>query len=150
MRNLILVFIVLFLVSGCEKSSPAGGTLVTTEDFVLMPGYDWVTADEDQIYVIRTHEELRNYIESAGGEAEVETEIDIDFGKYSLLLASGRTYSGIRDITNTLIRHADGSMTFGIKIFHDAACVSPKWHVPVLISPTLNSGQIKLNVEKIW
>ena len=93
---------------------------------------------KDEVIIINSSEELKNYITCS----------DIDFAKYTLLVASGACTSGIQNITKKLINTEENKYSFDIDITLNETAVAPKWVETILIPKISQNAVIYLTVNR--
>ncbi len=104
---------------------------------------EWTNLDYDnKVIIINSNEELENYVNCMDGSNYPE----VDFSKYTLLLAKGRATSGIADIAKRFIKVAENNYSFNIDITLNMNTVAPLWTAGILISKISLDAIVLLNV----
>lgn len=96
-------------------------------------GYD------DKIIVINSDEQLTSYINCSDGNSQ-----EIDFSKYTLLLASGTTPNGIVEISNRLLQLSANGYKLNIEVLLNVAEVEERWVTALIIDKLSEENDIEL------
>ena len=99
--------------------------------------------DNAELIIINNNEELGNYISCTEGSYP-----EIDFSKYTLLLASGRSWNYIEDDDKraAFFKIARDEYTMNVIICQTIQFQSVKWQVSILVSKIANEETITLDV----
>lgn len=119
---------------------------VNVSDFSLTEttcNWNWQTIKRDTVYVINSEEELLTYI-----SCEKEDMPTIDFNKYSLLLTSGVTPSGVHSFSRHLQQTSINEYNLMVKIIMNMTAMPGFWHVAILAPRLSGSPAIKLEVKQ--
>ena len=98
--------------------------------------------DSKEVVIINSKNDVEKYTTCDGASF-----VDIDFSKYTLLVASGSTTSGIAGIRKQFTQEAD-NYNLDIDIALNMATIVPNWVVAILVSKMPKDAVISLNVYK--
>lgn len=127
---LILGLSIVVLCAGCSKDSHPEEKPVDMVDFVgKLTNWDWSEIEANRLYVIRSMDEYTRYVKS-----ENDPLPEIDFEKYSLLVAKGQANRGVAGMDNKVISSGSESYLLDINITLNAATAMDEWYVGILAS----------------
>jgi hypothetical protein len=133
-----LQVICLFAITGCQENNnnndPTEEIKMSVADYEPNRDYELINLNHNELHVIRSADELKNYIDIAG-----ESLPEPDFSKYSLLVVRGRTHQGIHDIVNELIQRKNNDYLFTTHVYLNLTMVAEEWKVVVLV-PAIPAG----------
>ena len=149
-----LVAMALFTAAGCSSvemnnskgGSPDDGTpenavTLSCSDYTLNPRWSWTETPANKLIVIRSKEELANYIFPNDKLPE-----DIDFEKNTLLLVAGQATNGIESVKKNFVK-ADAQYIYSVTFLLNDTTEAPKWRVAQLVPSVPNEAKISLDLE---
>ena len=108
-------------------------------------GCQWVSFESNKVIVINSTEELRNFIVCVDDGRF----FDIDFSKYSFLLARGSAESAVFYIDIDFSKEAAKKYVLNLKIHTDVSMVAQTWMIAG-ITPKITSGaNIVINTQEL-
>ncbi|PXV63808.1 hypothetical protein CLV62_11257 [Dysgonomonas alginatilytica] len=141
-KSLLLIYILVFsrtLFVGCSDDDKE--VEILTSNFVLGEPYRWnLSKQKDMFHIINNYAELQDYIEAVDGSKVAVNAPDFD--KYTLILASGTTQSGVAKIETKLIKHNDIDYTFEVYVFTNMATVVEGYIVAVTVPRLPNNAKV--------
>ncbi|MDR1739733.1 MAG: hypothetical protein LBR45_03140 [Bacteroidales bacterium] len=99
---------------------------------------------EGELIIIDNNEELENYISCINDNTYPE----IDFSKYTLLVASGGMTQGYSSVAKQLIQVAKYEYNLNIEIDLNMTADAPIWGLAILVSKIPEDITVSLNVSK--
>jgi hypothetical protein len=128
------------MVSSCGKEESLAFTEFSFNDHPCK----WTNLNYDQkIIIINNYDDLAKYVICTDNDYP-----DIDFSKYTLLLASGGATNGISKIDISLQKTGNKYILHTI-IHLDMTTVPDRWYVAILAPKLSNSTNIILDVKSI-
>jgi len=98
-----------------------------------------------ELIIINSDQELDNYITCLAGSYP-----EIDFLKYTLLLANGTTHKGISEISKHLLQLSIDKYKLNIKILLNDADVDESWDTALIVNKLKEESNVELNVTFIY
>jgi len=151
---LCLMLTGLFLIAGCKKDDPkTSGSGEEPEYPINIPFTEYELAEtcqwtnlayDDTVIIINSEEELQQYVACTGNGYP-----EIDFVKHTLLLASGRTNSGISEITvKDLQQLAANEYELNIELNSNylLVLVVEEWSVALIVDKLIEKSVVELQV----
>jgi hypothetical protein len=111
-------------------------------DYILEASCQWGNLEENKVIAINSTTELNHHILNIAEEPP-----QIDFSRYTLLLASGHSASGISGIQKTL-RLKEGIYILDVSIEINDAAVVESWVIAILTPKLANSVMVQLTVTE--
>jgi hypothetical protein len=137
----LFIFSSVLLLNECYNDGANQVKEISFEDFSLSENCAWTNFDFDnKVIVINSKSELEEYVK---GDFQ-----EIDFNKYSLIVASGEIAGGIFNITKQIIRVSDYEYELNLDIESDLTAIAgQKWTVSILTPKLSDKINIKVNVN---
>ncbi|GHU97576.1 hypothetical protein FACS1894156_9070 [Bacteroidia bacterium] len=146
-----LLFICAFSFVGCalqdgensyDLNPQQEATIVDMQDFSLSLISCSVKREDSVVYLINSKGEFLNII-SCGGDAP-----EIDFDKYTLLVATKGVHGGVFEHTKQLVQIAENEYHLNVDVILDMTGINGDYVVvSVLVSKLLSNATIRLNVQ---
>ena len=145
MPSVVLIFSLLVMAASCEKPEKFPMDVSFTEYSLEGTSCQWTNLNYNKdLIVINSNEELENYISCSDGSY-----IEIDFSKYTLLLASGQTRNApIEEITKKLTKTAKNEYDFDIDVTTGNLRAITPWLVAITVSKISDDAVVSLNVNE--
>jgi hypothetical protein len=145
-KTLSFAAILLMLASAftCRKDKENEPTEIPFTEYSLT-GTDcqWTNLDYDgKVIVINSKAELEKYVTCTSGSYP-----EIDFAKYTLLLAHGGAQNGIGKITTSLYQNSANKYTLNVKISLGFTMVAEPWLIGIIVSKLPKDAEINLNTQ---
>lgn len=99
----------------------------------------------DELTIINSSEELELYIDCIENNYNYS---EIDFSKYTLLLARGET-GGIWDMKINFSRNNENEYILNVVIYLDDSAIWAPWHVSILVRKIDDEATVTLEVQEI-
>ena len=146
------VLLLVVMTAGCknnEKDSnefeiPFSEYSTENEDGIVTSGLDisWNNLKYDnKVIIVNSSEEMKKYIPD-----DIGNHYDIDFSKFSLLLASGKTNSGIFKRADKFWQISKNEYRLDVEIELNDATIVQSWHLALLTDKLYNDSKISLNL----
>ena len=155
MKTKILLFTTILIFAGCNANALFDNN--DKEDENTQENYLSDNNDEedesddcrpreipyDEVLIINSAEDFKNYFNCYGNCR------DIDFSKYTLLLANGVSHSGIVTIENQLQQVSEDEYNMCVYITVNVATFMQKWSLTVQVPKLSESAKVNLIVSEL-
>ena len=125
--------------TGCGKDSDTAETIPTTLE-ELSYGDFTEQSDDNTAYVLRSNSEYFKYIHSG-----VQPDVAIPYDGYAIIVARGRTLSGITKTEAELLKK-DGKYILKVDVYGNLACVIDKWCVTMRVDDFPKDAKVELKL----
>jgi hypothetical protein len=148
MKNQFIVLLLFTLFWSCDSENEAYPVKIDCKEYnMISPSYprlDWDKVKEDIVVVVNNRDELEKFI---FGNVNDEVINYVDLNKYTLLLAIGKTNSGILGLNKTLTRTSRHKYLLDVKITLYRMELERKWYIAVLVPKLPTSAVIDIDIE---
>jgi hypothetical protein len=139
-----ILLLILAICSSCKKE-----TEISFMEYSLAgTSCQWTNLNYDnKLIVVNSNEELKSYINCSEGNYS-----EIDFSKHTLLLANGRTNSGIHKISKHLLQLSKNEYRLDIEIRLNDATIMESWVTALIVNKLNkeNNVELSLTILETW
>jgi hypothetical protein len=137
----------LFLIARCKKNDPNGEKdieypiEIPFTEYALAETCQWTNfAYDNTVVIINSDEQLNQYVTCTGGSYS-----EIDFAKHTLLLATGKTNSGIPKITVTNLQQlSEKEYELNMEILLNDETVVEEWTVALIVEKVSRGSKVNV------
>ncbi|MDR1761888.1 MAG: hypothetical protein LBR55_05505 [Bacteroidales bacterium] len=108
-------------------------------------GCNWINLKQDEVIVINSSTEFEKYTDCPSYVEQPE----VDFSKYTLLIAGGQTNRGVYEIAGQLKRFSKNNYTLHLTIDLSVAQIMENWTYSILVPKMSSKAQVRLNAKYI-
>ena len=110
-------------------------------DLTLNPGWEWKRSNVEEVYVIRSQEELLAFVEGGTG-----LPAEVDFTHYAIVYATGGASHGIERIDKSFTREGAGYV-FAVDLVLNETMEAPRWNQALTVAQLPADAQVELRVS---
>jgi len=118
------------------------------QTFCYWHGHDFEAKHGSEIFAINNSEELLNYVHCPN--TDIESFFDIDFSKYTLLVARGVSSVGVSFIRASLSLRDDSNYVLSVTIRPQTAQVAQAWAVLFLAPKLSERAETSLEINSTF